>query len=80
MASHPVSPDGQRLVEILADMLRSALALEEDHGLASEIAESVPDSPLTGMTLHIHCPQEQHRLRLIERGEENGSTDPDKER
>ena len=69
-----------RLAEILADMLRSALAWEEDHGIASEIAESVPDSPLTGMTLHIHCPQEQHGLRLIERGEEDGSNEPDKER
>lgn len=60
MASHPVSPDGRRLVEILADMLRSALAWEEDHRVASENAESVPDNPLTGIPCRIHCPRWRH--------------------
>ncbi len=80
MASHPAIPDGQRLVEILADILRSALAWEEDLSQAHEIAESNPEIPLTGIPLCVHCPRGQHGLRLIERGEEDGSTEPDKER
>ena len=56
LQSMPVSVDGQRLIDILADMIRSALAYEEEHGLALRATQIGRRSGLTGRPRCIHCP------------------------
>ncbi len=50
-----ISPRGQRLVEILADMVRCAVAWEETHGRPpSEVTSDTLDG-LTSESREIHC-------------------------
>lgn len=55
----PYSPS--ILEEILADMVRSALAWEEHHGPQTE--EWVPGEGLTGIPRRVHCSAPDRRLR-----------------
>ena len=63
----PVPAEDQRLVEILAGMVRSALAWEENHGDPTKPEEN----DLTGIRRRIHWPAPKGRplLRLIVGGQ-----------
>ena len=80
MGSRPVTQEAQRLVEILAVMLRSALAWEEEHGEDADAAESDDTSSLTRVPPGIHYPKEQPHLRLMKRGKEDERYNPDQDR
>mgnify|MGYP001612726748 CR=1 FL=1 len=61
-------PD-ERLVAIVAEMLRSALAWEQEHGIPLKVAESA----LTGMPKGIHCVVDRSRkLHVLKGGKGNG--------
>ena len=57
MAVKSDSHDGQRLVEILVDMTRSALAWEAVNGVPSDYPEIPDEKPCTRLPTDKHCPQ-----------------------
>lgn len=76
----PKVADRQRLAEILADMVRSALAWEEEHGEPASKDElhnnqKSPSNALTGIPHRIHCPPHGGPpLKLIKGGKDDGDT------
>lgn len=72
MAVKSDSYDGQRLVEILVDMARSALAWEAEHGVPNEDSQDRTPDSLTCTPSRLHCvPDEGPPLKLIEGGKED---------
>lgn len=55
MAAQPVFQDGQSLAAILANMVRSALVWEENHGKPQEVSQSGGLDALTGVPLGVCC-------------------------
>ncbi|MBI4311716.1 MAG: hypothetical protein HY681_08030 [Chloroflexi bacterium] len=72
------APQGERLVKILADMLRSALAWEREHGQPENCAQTEAPNALTGIPRRIHCGRRsaRRRLQVIKGGKSDGD-DPE---
>ena len=73
----PYSPS--RLEEILAEMLKSATAWDEDHG--GDVEDTLQDEGLTRIPGHIHCPSLDKRAgqKLSEREDKDGHHNHDGE-
>lgn len=69
----PVRRPDERLVTLLAEMLRSALSWEQEHGVSPKVAEGVAERALTGMPKGVHSvPSWPWKLRIMKGGKGNG--------
>ncbi len=74
----PTSPGPSHLVDILGDMLRSALAWEEEHGRPQHLSEIRPQGSLKGSPTGVHwaSPDGHPPLEIIAGGHDHDHLDP----
>ena len=75
MAERPLPPHARELVEILGDMLRSAIVWEAEHGNLPYQTDSLLGNRFTGKERKIQPgPHRNHTLQLRRRGDDHANT------